>query len=60
MATKHNTKRQASDHILSTYVTHEVKQEFEAHCRRQHRTMAAEMRMLIEQHLASEPEVAAA
>lgn len=50
MATKQSTK-QPQDRILATYVAPDVKEAFEAHCEREHRTIAGELRLLIERRL---------
>lgn len=58
MATKQSTK-QPPYRILSTYVAPDVKKAFEAHCEREHRTVAGELRLLIERRLAEQTEAAA-
>lgn len=50
VATKQSTK-QPQDRILATYVAPDVKEAFEAHCEREHRTIAGELRLLIERRL---------
>lgn len=50
MATKQSTK-QPTYRILSTYVEPDVKQAFVDHCQREHRTIAGELRLLIQRRL---------
>jgi len=59
VATKQSTK-QPPYRILSTYVAPDVKQAFEKHCEREHRTVAGELRLLIERRLAEAEQAEAA
>lgn len=51
MATTQSTNQRPDQRTLSTYVTPDVEEAFKAHCEREHRSIAGELRLLIERRL---------
>lgn len=60
VATKQGTKQRPDQRTLATYVTPDVEEAFKAHCEREHRSIAGELRLLIERRLSEAEQAEAA